>query len=95
MKRVRTERQMTPIGQEVEVEWFSGTPEEAEMKVREDGEIGLIKNGSHYGVNLENGDPSGLLQIWNETADEERPTKVSHLSEVFAGIIEFCGCLDV
>ena len=36
MKHVRTERQMTPIGQEVEVEWFSGSPDEAELLLRRD-----------------------------------------------------------
>ena len=86
----RTEKQTTPIGQEIEVDWHLATPGEAEAELRKNGEIGIVKDGIYYIVNLENGKPDGLVQVWNETLDEEHPTKVSHLSEFFDGQIEFC-----
>jgi len=86
----RTEKQTTPIGQEIEVDWYLATPDEAEAALRKNGEIGIVKDGIDYGIDLENGKPDGLVQVWNKTLDEEHPTKVSHLSDYFDGQIEFC-----
>ncbi len=91
----RTEKQTTPIGQEIEVDWYLATPNEADAELRKNGEINIVKDGIHYGVNLENGKPDGLVQVWNETLDKEHPTKVSHLSDYFDGQIEFCNIADV
>jgi len=86
----RTEKQTTPIGQETEVDWYLATPDEVEDSLRKNGEIEIVKDGIDYGIDLENEQPGGLVQVWNKTLDEEHPTKVSHLSDYFDGQIEFC-----
>lgn len=86
----RTEKQTTPIGQETEVDWYLATPDEVEDSLRKNGEIEIVKDGIDYGIDLENEQPDGLVQVWNKTLDEEHPTKVSHLSDYFDGQIEFC-----
>ncbi len=91
----RTEKQTTPIGQEIEVDWYLATPDEVEAELRKNGEIRIVKDEIDYGVDLENGKPDGLVQVWNETSEEEHPIKVSHLSAFFDGQIEFCNITDV
>ena len=86
----RTEKQTTPIGQEIEVDWYLATPDEVETELRKNGEIRIVKDEIDYGVDLENGESDGLVRVWNETLNEEHPTIVSHLSEFFDGQIEFC-----
>ena len=86
----RTEKQTSPIGQEIEVDWYLATPDEAEAELRKNGEIRIVKDEIDYGIDLENEQPDGLVQVWNKTLDEEHPTKVSHLSDYFDGQIEFC-----
>lgn len=86
----RTEKQTTPIGQEIEVDWYLATPDEVEAELRKNGEIRIVKDEIDYGIDLENEQPDGLVQVWNKTLDEEHPTKVSHLSDYFDGQIEFC-----
>ena len=86
----RTEKQTTPIGQETEVDWYLATPDEVEDSLRKNGEIEIVKDGIDYGIDLENEQPDGLVQVWNKTLEEEHPTIVSHLSDYFDGQIEFC-----
>ncbi len=86
----RTEKQTTPIGQEIAVDWYLATPDEVEAELRKNGEIRIVKDEIDYGVDLENGKPDSLVQVWNETLEEEHPIKVSHLSDYFDGQIEFC-----
>lgn len=96
MKLIRTEKQKTPIGQEVKVEWYLASVEEAEKKLRgEYGEIAIVKDGKMFKADLENGENDGPVRVWNETADEERHKTVNHLSEAFSGEVEFCGVADV
>ena len=86
MKKIRTEKQTTPVGQEIETEWFSGTPEEAEKLLR-DGEcdgIEFIYNGKRFlAINAESG---AGFRVWRSrrSGDEDGPVKqIKRLSDFF------------
>lgn len=72
MKHIRTERQTTPIGQEVEVEWFSGSPDEAELLLRRDyGQIHIRDGAWDWSAQVPTNDPTGKLTLYGTNVTEE------------------------
>ena len=84
MKRIRIEKYTTPIGQEVEDEWFEGTPEEAEGMIR-DGECDglIIRVGKKEFDAVFNG---SAIVVSRSTADGETISE-----ELVKSISEFIG----
>ncbi|MBR1835759.1 MAG: hypothetical protein IJ783_00570 [Kiritimatiellae bacterium] len=97
MKKVRTEIETTPIGQEIEIEWFSGTPEEAESLLRNGNCDGLEVRvgGKTYDVWIQHGTTSLVVEeIQAATgADKDEqgdPSQIVSLGEYLRGrTVEF------
>ena len=65
MKLVRIEKQTTPIGQQIEVHWFSGTPEEVEKELRSlYGSIVILNGSWHWTVQASLSDLGGELRLF-------------------------------
>ena len=76
MKHIRTERQTTPIGQEVEVEWFFGSPDEAELLLRRDsGQIHIRDGAWDWSAQVPADDPTGKLTLYGTDDPEESIAK--------------------